>query len=87
MPIPLNAALHYQASFGLRGKSADRVWSQAVREVRSWISQRVEDNTGLGGRWLFTGGRWGKPHRVAVSTQRYPDADEGRGSRTLGAPL
>ena len=72
MPIPLNGTLHYQARFSLRGRPADEVWRDCAREVRSWISRRVDDDSGLGRGWFFSGGRWPMPNRVLVTTDRHP---------------
>lgn len=73
--IPLNAQLHYQARFTLRGESGQDTWGQVVREVRRWISQRIEDSSDLGRKWFFTGGHWNGRGRVSVTIERYPAAE------------
>ena len=68
--------LHYRCSFELTSlKPSEKMWSELVRLVRSWISGRFsseQDNLALGAKWFFVGGEWRPPKqsRVFVKTEK-----------------
>lgn len=73
MTAPLNANLHYESRFTIRGGDDHDSWQTIVRMIRSWVGRRVPDSSGIGGRWFYTGGHWSR-NRVRVETDRFPPA-------------
>lgn len=70
MSVPLGAQLHYRSSFDLLpAPNGNATWSDIVKAIRSWLTNKTGPDEQLGGRWFFTAGSWKGPNRTNTETE------------------